>query len=100
VAEKSQTRHISRLDSERCPTPFFPEAARSLGAREIVVVTSRLHAFRARTLVRAALTEPGVTIETSSPLDQPSAAHLVRELVCLAALPSHLILLRAGRAAG
>jgi hypothetical protein len=69
------------------------ETARRLAASEVVVVTSRWHAFRARALVRAAL--PGVSVLTSSPAGLPPVALLARELVCLAALPYHLIRLRA-----
>jgi hypothetical protein len=73
------------------------QASRRLGADEVVVVTSRWHAFRARTLVRAALRQPGVSVLTSSPPARPSFALLAREFVCLAALPYHLIRLRASR---
>jgi uncharacterized SAM-binding protein YcdF (DUF218 family) len=73
------------------------ETARRLGASEIVVVTSRWHAFRARTLVRAALRAPSVRVETSAPAGRPPPRLMARELACLAALPFHLIRLRAGR---
>jgi len=73
------------------------ETARRLGAREIVVVTSRWHAFRARTLVRALLREPDVLVQTSSPAGRAPVKLLARELVCLAALPFQLIRLRARR---
>jgi uncharacterized SAM-binding protein YcdF (DUF218 family) len=73
------------------------ETARRLAADEVVVVTSRWHAFRARTLVRAALHHPGVLVTTSSPAGRPPIPLLARELVCLAALPYHLIRLRASR---
>ncbi len=71
------------------------ETARRLDAAEVTVVTSRWHAFRARTLVRAAL--PGVSVRTSSPTGRPPVSLLARELVCVAALPYHLVRLRAGR---
>jgi uncharacterized SAM-binding protein YcdF (DUF218 family) len=75
------------------------EAARSLGADEVVVVTSRWHAFRARTLVRAALRgERRVRVRTSSPPDRPPATLVARELVCVVALPLQLVALRSGRA--
>ena len=64
------------------------KAARELGAEEVVVVTSRWHAPRARTLVRAAL--PGVPVESSSPPGQRPLSLVAREAVCLAALPYHL----------
>ena len=73
------------------------EAARGLAANEVVVVTSRWHALRARTLVRAALRRPDVSVLTSSPAGRPPVALLARELVCLAGLPYHLIRLRASR---
>ena len=64
-------------------------AARELGADEVVVVTSRWHAPRARLLVRAALRDPSVAVRTSSP---PGfrAALLARELACAVALPYHV----------
>jgi hypothetical protein len=67
------------------------EAARKLGADEVVVVTSRWHAFRARTLVRAALRDPQVAVRSSSPPGRPPLALLARELACLAALPFQLV---------
>ena len=73
------------------------ETARRLGSNEIVVVTSRWHAFRARTLLRAALRDTGVPVQTSSPATRAPVQLVARELVCLAALPFHLIRLRAGR---
>jgi uncharacterized SAM-binding protein YcdF (DUF218 family) len=73
------------------------EIARRLGASEVVVVTSRWHALRARTLVRALLRESGVAVRTSSPDGRPPLALLVREAACVAALPYQL--LRARRAA-
>ena len=73
------------------------ESARRLGAREIVVVTSRWHAFRARVLVRAGLRDTGVPVQTSSPAGRAPVRLVARELVCLAGLPFHLIRLRAGR---
>jgi len=72
------------------------ETARRLGADEVVVVTSRWHARRARTLVRAALREPSVTVQSSSPPGSKPVILLARELVCLAALPYHLLRLRTG----
>jgi uncharacterized SAM-binding protein YcdF (DUF218 family) len=71
------------------------ETARRLGANEIVVVTSRWHAFRARTLVRAALMDSGARVQTSSPVGRAPVQLVARELICLAALPFHLIGLRA-----
>jgi hypothetical protein len=68
------------------------EMARRLGASEVVVVTSRWHAFRARTLVRAAL--PEVPVTSSSPPGRPPLALLAREAACLAMLPYQLLRLR------
>jgi uncharacterized SAM-binding protein YcdF (DUF218 family) len=62
-------------------------AARRLGADEVVVVTSRWHAFRARALVRAALRDPSVAVRSSSPDGGRPLRLLVRELGCLAVLP-------------
>ena len=69
------------------------ETARSTAGNAVTVVTSRWHAFRARMLVRAAL--PGVAVRTSSPPGRPPVGLLTRELICAAALPYHLIRLRA-----
>jgi uncharacterized SAM-binding protein YcdF (DUF218 family) len=73
------------------------EAARRLGANEIVVVTSRWHAFRARALVRAVLREPNILVQTTSPADRVPVQLVARELVCLAVLPFHLIRSRVSR---
>jgi len=67
------------------------EAARRLEADEVVVVTSAWHAFRARTLVRAALRDPTVKVTSSSPPGPRPARLLARELVCLAGLPLQLL---------
>jgi uncharacterized SAM-binding protein YcdF (DUF218 family) len=73
------------------------ETARLLAASEIVVVTSRWHAFRARTLVRVLLRDLDVHVQTSSAAGRAPVQLVVRELVCLAALPFQLIRLRARR---
>jgi hypothetical protein len=70
-------------------------AARRLGATEVTVVTSRWHALRARTLVRAAL--PGVVVRTSSPAGGASAVLLARELACVVALPYQVLRVRLRR---
>ena len=62
-------------------------AARRLGADEVLVVTSSWHAFRARTLVHAAL--PHTTVHSSSPQGRPPPHLLARELACLVVLPFH-----------
>jgi uncharacterized SAM-binding protein YcdF (DUF218 family) len=61
--------------------------ARELGAREVVVVTSRWHAPRAGALVRAALRGSGIAVEVSSDDDGGERLLAARELVCRAALP-------------
>jgi uncharacterized SAM-binding protein YcdF (DUF218 family) len=68
------------------------ETARSLAAGEVVVVTSRWHAFRARTLVRALLRD--VRVQSSSPTGRAPVRLAVRELACVAVLPVQLIRLR------
>jgi uncharacterized SAM-binding protein YcdF (DUF218 family) len=73
------------------------ETARRLGADEVVVVTSGWHAPRARTLVRAALREPSVSVQSSSPPSRKPVALLAREFFCLAALPYPLVRVRARR---
>jgi hypothetical protein len=65
------------------------EAARRLRADEVVVVTSRWHAPRARALVRAALRR-SVPVTSSSPDGLPPPRLAVRELVLLALLPLQL----------
>jgi hypothetical protein len=64
------------------------DAARRVGADEVVVVTSGWHAYRARALVRAAL-PPGVHVTSSSPRGRAPLSLLARELACLALLPLH-----------
>jgi hypothetical protein len=66
-------------------------AVRRLEADEVVVVTSGWHAFRARTLVRAAIDDPGVEVTSSSPPGPRPARLLLRELACLAVLPLQLL---------
>jgi uncharacterized SAM-binding protein YcdF (DUF218 family) len=70
------------------------EAARRLEADEVVVVTSSWHAFRARTLVRAAIGERRVKVSSSSPPGPPPPRLLLRELACIAALPLQLLALQ------
>lgn len=64
--------------------------ARTLGADEIVLVTSRWHAPRARLLVRAALRGTGVRVRASAPRDRLRPRLLARELACMLVLPYHL----------
>lgn len=73
------------------------EAVRRVSAEEVLVVTSRWHAPRARALVRAALRNPNVSVQSSSPRGFMSATLLARELACLIALPYNLFRLRSRR---
>lgn len=59
--------------------------AHRLAATDVTVVTSWWHAFRARTLIRAAL--PDASIRSSPPPGRPPLRLLARELVCVAAVP-------------
>jgi uncharacterized SAM-binding protein YcdF (DUF218 family) len=61
--------------------------ARSLGAAELVVVTSRWHARRARALVRAALRGSGIRVSVSSPGDSAAPLLALRDLACSTAVP-------------
>lgn len=61
--------------------------ARSLGAAELVVVTSRWHARRARALIRAALGGSGIRVSVSSPGESAAPLLVLRELACSAAVP-------------
>ena len=61
--------------------------ARSLGAGELVVVTSPWHARRARALVQAALRGSGIRVSVSSPRGRRAPLLAVRELVCSLAVP-------------
>ena len=70
------------------------EAARRLEADEVVVVTSGWHAFRARTLVRAAIGDPTVKVTSASPPGRRPLKLLARELACLGALPLQLLLVQ------
>jgi uncharacterized SAM-binding protein YcdF (DUF218 family) len=71
------------------------EATKQVGAREVVVVTSRWHAFRARALVRAAV-PPDVEVTASPAPGQAPLPLLAREVACLGLLPLHLAAVRLG----
>ncbi len=76
------------------------DVVRRLAVREVVVVTSSWHAFRARALVRAALPS-SVRVSSDSPRGRPPPKLLARELACLAVLPLLLVSgLRARSSAG
>jgi uncharacterized SAM-binding protein YcdF (DUF218 family) len=62
-------------------------AARRLGAGEVVVVTSRWHARRARSLVRAALRDDSSTVSVSVTSDPPPRGARFREAACWLAVP-------------
>ena len=66
--------------------------ARRIGATDVTVVTSSWHAFRARSLVRAAL--PNVPVRSSSPRGRAPLRLLARELVCLVVVPFQVRRLR------
>lgn len=65
-------------------------AARELGARELVVVTSRWHRARARILLRAALRGSGIRVSVEAANGPAPPLLLARELACLALLPFQL----------
>ena len=65
------------------------EAAEEVGAREVVVVTSSWHSFRARALVRANVPRDVEVIASPAPGRAPLPL-LARELGCLAVLPLQL----------
>jgi len=62
-------------------------AARSLGASEVVVVTSSWHGRRASALVAAALARTRPHLELVTADDRPPAATRLRELACWSAVP-------------
>jgi uncharacterized SAM-binding protein YcdF (DUF218 family) len=66
------------------------KVARRLGARELVVVTSRWHRARTKILLRAALRKSGIRLSVET-ADMARPLRLrVRELACLALLPFQL----------
>jgi uncharacterized SAM-binding protein YcdF (DUF218 family) len=62
-------------------------AARRVGAREVVVVTSGWHGRRASVLVRAALTGSHVNVTLATTDERGTYRARVRELACWMALP-------------
>jgi uncharacterized SAM-binding protein YcdF (DUF218 family) len=70
-------------------------AARRLGARELVLVTSHWHRFRAALLLREALRRSGITLSVAPVSGHRPLVHLAREVACLALLPYQLLRLRA-----
>lgn len=65
-------------------------AARTLGAEELVVVTSQWHRTRVRLLLAAALRGSGIRLTVEAPAGRRPPLLLARELVCLALLPFQL----------
>jgi uncharacterized SAM-binding protein YcdF (DUF218 family) len=65
-------------------------AARALGARELVVVTSRWHRARTSILLRAALRKSGIRLSLESADGARPLRLRIRELACLALLPFQL----------
>lgn len=70
-------------------------AARGLGARELVLVTSRWHRLRAGLLVMAALRGSGISVRVATPVAPRPLRLVAREWACLALLPFQLARLRA-----
>jgi len=65
--------------------------ARSLGAEELLVVTSPWHRIRVRVLLRAALRGSGIRLSVAGAGRSRPPLLLARELVCLALLPFQLV---------
>jgi uncharacterized SAM-binding protein YcdF (DUF218 family) len=69
-------------------------AARELGAKELVVVTSRWHRLRAGILLRAALRGSGIRLRMATTNGPRPLPLVVREWACLALLPFQVPRLR------
>jgi uncharacterized SAM-binding protein YcdF (DUF218 family) len=65
-------------------------AARELGTKELVVVTSSWHRARAGMLLRAALRGSGIRVSVEAANGPAPPLLLARELACLALLPFQL----------
>ena len=63
---------------------------RSLGAREVVVVTSRWHAPRARAAFRWMLRGSGIRVAAAAPLESRNVRAALRELAVWPLLPAQL----------
>ena len=70
--------------------------ARELDVAEVVAVTSRWHAPRARALLRAALTGSGIAVAVSSPRGPHEPLLALREIACATLLPIQARRLRRG----
>ena len=66
------------------------KAAHELGARNLLVVTSRWHSIRAGILVRAALRGSGIRVAIEAAGGRPGLLLLARELACFALVPFQL----------
>jgi uncharacterized SAM-binding protein YcdF (DUF218 family) len=64
--------------------------ARTLGVRELVVVTSRWHRARTRILLRAALRKSGISLSVETADGARPLRLRLREVACLALLPFQL----------
>ncbi|MFO7573405.1 MAG: YdcF family protein [Gaiellaceae bacterium] len=71
--------------------------ARSLGARELVLVTSGWHARRAAALMRAAVRGTQVRVEVAPTRELGSRRARVRELACWTLVPAQALLARRRR---
>jgi hypothetical protein len=69
-------------------------AARELGAKELVVVTSHWHGTRARILIGAALRGSGIRLSVETARGSRPRLLLLRELACLALLPLQMARVR------
>lgn len=65
-------------------------AARTLGARELIVVTSRWHRARTTILLRAALRKSGIRLSVETADAARPLRLRLREVACLALLPFQL----------
>jgi DUF218 domain len=71
--------------------------ARSLGVLEVVVVTSRWHARRARAAFRWMLRGSGVRVEATAPSEPRNVRAALRELAVWPLLPAQVAATRASR---
>ena len=69
-------------------------AARELGAKELVVVTSHWHGTRARILIGAALRGSEIRLSVETARGSRPRLLLLRELACLALLPLQIARVR------
>jgi uncharacterized SAM-binding protein YcdF (DUF218 family) len=67
-------------------------AARELGVRDVLLVTSRWHGRRASTLARAALRGSGARLRTTTTDERGSSGARLRELACWLLVPVQVVL--------